>query len=192
MSIELNGNWKKGFAFDVHTLSSTYLGVDAMGHSQYDNTRSEIGELLYQLKYHDDKSVIDKITALLEKFKGIETMDYYVPIPPKNKNRRFQPVIEITKALGEINDVEVLEDLLTMAEDGEELKNVDDSEERIKLLSDSLTITENPNIKDKNILLIDDIYRSGATLTVATELLYNTGQVKDVYVLTVTKTRSKR
>lgn len=119
-------------------------------------------------------------------------MDYYVPIPPKNKNRRFQPVIEITKALGEINDVEVLEDLLTMAEDGEELKNVDDSEERIKLLSDSLTITENPNIKDKNILLIDDIYRSGATLTVATELLYNTGQVKDVYVLTVTKTRSKR
>ena len=51
MSIELKGNWKKGFACDVHTLSSTYLGVNAWGHDKYENTRSEMGELLYKLKY---------------------------------------------------------------------------------------------------------------------------------------------
>lgn len=28
MAIELKGNWNKGLAFDVHTVSSNYLGVD--------------------------------------------------------------------------------------------------------------------------------------------------------------------
>jgi len=32
MTIELQGNWAKGMAFDVHTLSSTYLGADEFGH----------------------------------------------------------------------------------------------------------------------------------------------------------------
>jgi len=48
------------------------------------------------------------------------------------------------------------------------------------------------NLSNKNILLLDDLYRSGATLRVATELLYNNCNVKDVYVLTMTKTRSNR
>lgn len=40
MSIELQGNWKKGFAYDVHTLASNYLGVDEQGHARWDNVRS--------------------------------------------------------------------------------------------------------------------------------------------------------
>ncbi len=52
MSIELRGNWKRGFACDVHTLDSIYLGVNEFGYDQWENVRSEMGELLYQLKYH--------------------------------------------------------------------------------------------------------------------------------------------
>ena len=36
MSIELKGNWQKGFAYDEHTLGSTYLGVDHNGHDHWD------------------------------------------------------------------------------------------------------------------------------------------------------------
>jgi len=36
------------------------------------------------------------------------------------------------------------------------------------------------------------LYRSGSTLQVATELLYNNCNVKDVYALTMTKTRSNK
>ena len=51
MAIKISGNWKKGLAFDVHTLDSTYLGVDENGHHQWENTRSDMGEFVYTLKY---------------------------------------------------------------------------------------------------------------------------------------------
>ncbi|WP_353220074.1 hypothetical protein [Salinisphaera sp. S4-8] len=68
MSIKLEGNWNKGLAFDVHTLSSTYLGPNEFGHDQWESTRSEIGELLYLLKYRADASSIPKIVNLLDKW----------------------------------------------------------------------------------------------------------------------------
>jgi len=54
MRYEIKGNWKKGLAFDLHTVASVYLGVDEYGHGRFDNTRSEIGELIYQLKYRSE------------------------------------------------------------------------------------------------------------------------------------------
>jgi competence protein ComFC len=47
MTIELNGNWDKGLAFDVHSLSSTYLGPNEFGHDQWDTTRTEMGALVH-------------------------------------------------------------------------------------------------------------------------------------------------
>ena len=41
MRHRLEGNWTKGLAFDWHTLASTYLGDDAHGRPQFDNTRKE-------------------------------------------------------------------------------------------------------------------------------------------------------
>ncbi len=58
MTIKLKGNWKKGFAYDVHTLESVYLGVDQYGHDRWENTRSEMGELLYKLKYRGDMALL--------------------------------------------------------------------------------------------------------------------------------------
>lgn len=191
MSIELIGNWKKGFAFDVHTLSSVYLGVNEQGYEQWENTRSEMGELLYHLKYKSDRSIVDNIVRLLEKIKGIETMDCIIPIPSTKKTRPYQPVLVIAQSLGKHRGVEILENVLINT-DGDELKNIEDPNERTAILEKHLKILDTVNIKGKNVLLLDDLYRSGATLSAATNLLYNVGQAKGVYVLTMTKTRSKR
>ena len=108
MTIEIKGNWDKGFSYDVHTLDSVYLGPDESGHNQFKNTRSEMGELVFRLKYRNDKSVIKEIVDLLGKYKGISKFDAIIPTPSSKKNRPYQPVDEIALELGKRIDVEVL------------------------------------------------------------------------------------
>ena len=102
-----------------------------------------------------------------------------------------EPVTEIALALGQHYGVKVLPDFLAKKPGGPQLKNVDDPEKRTELLRRALYIRSDTSVAGCAILLIDDLYRSGATLTVATELLYRAGARK-VSVLTMTKTRSKR
>lgn len=181
-----------GLAFDVHTLSSTYLGQNELGYAQWDTTRSEIGELVYQLKYKQDRSKLSTIVTLLDKVKGVEQFNYIVPIPPTDRARPFQPVNEIALALGKHRGVKVLTDFLAKGAGGQQIKNVNDPAEREKQLRETLHIEATYSIAGSSVLLIDDLYRSGATLRVATDLLLNQAKASDVCVLTMTKTRSNR
>ena len=47
---KIQGSWDLGYVLHKHTISSVYLGVDEWGHNRFDNTRSEPGEALNQLK----------------------------------------------------------------------------------------------------------------------------------------------
>ena len=40
------GCWDEGFALDLHTLESEFIGYDEYGHAQFDTRRSELGDLL--------------------------------------------------------------------------------------------------------------------------------------------------
>ena len=67
---QLFGSWKKGYALDYHTLSSVFVGHDEYGHPIFDTTRSDVGELLYKLKYSRDTSVVDNLTSATVDFLG--------------------------------------------------------------------------------------------------------------------------
>ena len=122
---------------------------------------------------------------------GIEKFDYIVPIPPTNKKRQFQPVELIAQALGERRGVEVLKDLL-VNEGDDELKGITDSVARDELLRKAIKLVGKTSVTGKHVLFVDDLYRSGSTLWVATDLLYGEGEAEAVSVLTMTKTRSNR
>ena len=70
-----------------------------------------MGELVYQLKYNNDKSAVKKIISLLDSIRGIEKFDFIIAIPP-TKKRLYQPVELIASALGEARNVEVLDGFL--------------------------------------------------------------------------------
>lgn len=191
MTKKLEGSWDAGLAFDNHTLKSTCLGPDETGRQRFDTVRSEMGELVYQLKYQHKPQKLARMMALLDTIKSLEKFDFMVPIPPTDKSRSWQPVTEIVKALGKRRNVPVLLDLLKKKAGGKALKDITDDDERIEALEQSLTMRRGARIEGCNVLLIDDLYRSGATLSVATNLL-RTARPRRVCVLTMTKTRSNR
>lgn len=188
--MELTGIWKQGIAYDVHTLASHYLGTDDFGHLRFDNIRSEMGELVYQLKYQENLTCIDRIVDLIVSgVKGLGTFNYFVPVPA-SKPRAIQPVHEITKALSIRMGVAYLEALGKSS--NEALKNVLDPEERKTILQKSIHLTiDSSCVQNRKILLVDDLYRSGATLEASTRVLQLQG-AGSVCVLALTKTRSSR
>jgi predicted amidophosphoribosyltransferase len=82
------------------------------------------------------------------------------------------------------------DDVLVKTRETPELKDVYAYEKRMELLKNAFDVGSNL-LNGKSILLLDDLYRSGATLNAITDILYNRGNVSNVYVLTLTKTRSK-
>jgi len=191
MTYTIEGNWAKGIAFDLHTLSSEYLGQDENGHDQFDNKRSEMGELVYQLKYKNDTSVVPKIIDLIQNIGNIDKFDAFVTIPPTNKNRPQQPVNLIASELGKRVNIPVYLDALEK-NGGHQLKEITDPEQRAEELQKTMFFTKKHDLTNKNILLIDDLFRSGSTLRVATKILLEEAKAQKVSVLTMTKTRSNR
>ena len=187
--IKIEGKWDIGYALDLHVKSSDFLGYDERGHPQYDTTRTELGELVYKLKYGHDKTVLDDIISIIRSSSPFKSIDVIIPVPPSKTSRAFQPVVEIAKRLGNVLGIQVLTNAVIKVKNTPELKDLSTFQEKYDILKDAFEIG-NGTIKNKTVLLLDDLYQSGATLTAITELLKKEGASK-VKVLTLTKTRRR-
>ena len=189
----ITGIWTEGFALDYHTLSSEYIGDDEYGHPQFDTKRTDLGELLYRLKYGKDKSVLGDIIATASQFIKSKAwpLDLIICVPPSRKGRQFQPVPPVAIGIGKTLGVDVFMKAVVKVKDTPELKNVFDFEERMRILKNAFEIRD-PLIAGYSALLFDDLYRSGATLDAVSRLLLREGRVSNLYVLTLTMTRSIR
>jgi len=190
---QIKGKWTSGYALDFHTLSSECIGYDEYGHPQFDTRRSEIGELLYRLKYKSDKSVLRIMLETSVEFLNSKKwpVDLIVPVPPSRSVRTFQPVLAFAKGISNNTGIKLCTDCVVKIRETPELKNIYEFEERMELLKDAYAVAKN-EIEGRNILLLDDLYRSGATLNTITSVLKNEGKAKEIYVLTLTMTRGKR
>lgn len=190
--MRIPGRWREGFVLDYHTLSSTYLGEDEYGHPMFDTKRSDVGELLYRLKYRLDGSVLEELVLTVAEF--VQSWNpgatVVVPIPPSRSGRPQQPVRVIAEALGRQVGIPVEPNAVIRAKETPELKNVYDYDERLRLLEGAHTV-QPALVSGQKILLFDDLYRSGATMNAITAALYDQGGVVDVYALALTHTRSK-
>lgn len=185
---QITGAWKDGYVLDVHTLSSTPIGFDEFGRKHFETSRTEIGELLYQLKYHSDPTKVDDIAAALESL--VKTwnprIDVLIPVPASS-DRAIQPVALLAVAIGKRLGVPVA-NCVSRLRDVPQLKNVFDRDQRAALL-DGLHAVNAASVQGKSVLLFDDLFRSGSTMNAITSLLYKNG-ASDVYALAITRTRN--
>ncbi len=188
----LTGHWKAGFALDVHTVSSELKGYNEWGHEVFDTKRSELGELLFRLKYRSDKTVVRLIVETVVEFIGSQgwEIDLVVPVPPSGQ-RAFQPVLALAQAVAKALGVKYCADCVVKVRETPELKGVFDGSERLILLGGAFAVSQHAMV-GKKVLLFDDLYRSGATLEAVSSAVSKAVGPDNVYVLTLTMTRKLR
>lgn len=83
---------------------------------------------------------------------------------------------------------------LIKAKSTSELKSIENIDERQQIIAGAFTVADPKKYKyrNKKVLIIDDLYRSGTTLNEISKVLYEQAHVNNVYVVTLTYTRSKR
>ena len=185
--IRINGNWTEGYAVDRHVIHSEHLGYDQFGHDVYDTTRSELGELIYRMKYngHHDTSdeIVDIITPFLDEWLTNKDIDFILPMPPTTP-RAYQPVFVIAKKIADKYGIKyddaVLRKTSSIASKdmSREHKSIEGTISKLKKAS-----------SHRNILLVDDLYSTGSTANECVRVLLEDPYIDNVYFLAITKTR---
>lgn len=187
MTIQLFGSWKKGFAYDYHIIQSVFQGYDEHGNPIFDTQRTPMGQLLYELKYKNQHHLVDKIVDLLTSQFKFTVIDVIVPAPSSTV-RAVQPVVLIAQKLA-MHLNRPMWDILQKIQTNQPIKNMSDYDEKSNSLADNIILNKQEfDLANQNILLIDDLYDSGATLNYSAQKLLEHG-AKNIYVLAMTKTR---
>jgi len=172
----LKGLWQVGFALDFH---SSFRGADW--------ERSAIGELVYRLKYEEDRSVlpllVEHTLALFAAHPQMTEFDVIVPVPPSTP-RPFQPLEAYCQALAQAVGKPV-KNCLVKTRPTRPQKEMSTLAQKRANVAGAFTVQG--EVTGERILLVDDLYDSGATLEEITRLLLRHG-ARQVNVLTWTRT----
>lgn len=187
--VKLDGPWKEGYAFDIHTIKSEYTGNNESGYATFNTIRSPMGQCIYELKYGQHLPVLEQIKKMLlestDLKKFIEKIDIIIPVPPSNKFRKIQPVKVCATALAEIYKKSINSNILAST-NKDELKNIP-AIEKYEKIKKGITIT-NTIEKTKNLMIFDDVFDSGSTLAAISNSLNEKGYY-NIYIFTLSKTR---
>ncbi len=188
---KIYGSWSDGYVLDLHSTGSTYIGDNEFGHPQFETHRTGIGELLFRLKYRSDETAVAELVeaALIFIKKWGVQPSIIVPVPPTRTHRKLQPVIHLADGLGAKLKILATHNAIRKQKQFAELKNVYDGEARRKLLEGAFDVNSS-RVKGHRVLLVDDLYRSGATMNaIAAVLLRSSADA--VFAFAFTQTRSR-
>ena len=179
------GPWNDGYVLDFHSISSIPTGDP---YHPFETKRTELGELLYRLKYRGDRTAVEKIVATAGEFvkSWNPPVECIVPAPPSVR-RRSQPVVELARALGKFLNLAVSEDSVVKVKTTDQMKNIP-IWERHSALEDAIQ-SGKTDVAGKSILLFDDLIESGSTLRRVASVLLDNGEAASVYALILTRTR---
>jgi ATP-dependent DNA helicase RecQ len=173
---QLPGAWDAGWALGFH---SQFSGADW--------ARSETGELAYRLKYQGDFSVlpelVEQANGLMSAHPELLQVDGIVPVPPSTPRGR-DPVSSFVEALAQRIGLESLPVLIKSRQTAPQKEMHTLAQKKVNVAG---AFELKSPIKGKRLLIVDDLFDSGATLEEITRILRRAGAVQ-VCVLTLTRT----
>lgn len=148
-------------------------------------------EMILQFKYEKNLSLLATLVEIIEtgfreyyRKKDINQI-VYVPIHKKRfKQRGFNQAKLLSEKLSEKTKIELNNGLKRVRETPALYNYAFD--EREEILKDSFALDkQNYDFKDKKLLLVDDVFTTGATCNELSKLLKIEGKAKEVYVITL-------
>lgn len=124
-------------------------------------------------------------------YKWLE-LDYIVPVPMSKdelKARGFNQSLLLSQHLSKLLDIELLENCLCKVRNTKPQHSLNFAQRSVNL-ENAFEVKEPEKIRDKRILLCDDIMTSGATLNECAGVLKKSG-AKQVYCVVLAKTKIK-
>jgi predicted amidophosphoribosyltransferase len=187
--IKLPGPWVEGYALDLYSISSTFLGYDG-SIPRFDTKYTEVGELVNRLKYRGDSAALPSLIDTAEEFvKGLNwTFDCVVAVPP-SITRKSQPVAEIARELASRFGVPVCDKAVIKTKATPPMKAIDFPVDRANMLQNAFRGEPN-EVRAKRLLLLDDLFEYGSTVGAVTNVLLTEGKAAAVYLLALTRKRT--
>ena len=174
--VEVNG--EKHIKIENETLKINYIFL----YSGY------AVELIQKLKYKGDFRVGEIFAEYICNFIRSNNLDYidyitYIPMHKKDeRKRRYNQCRVISKYVSENCSIEMIDTLIKKMRTKDQIglsKN-----QRFRNLRDVFKVKNDINIKDKSILVVDDVCTTGSTLYYCKKELQGLG-VKEIILLTV-------
>lgn len=147
-----------------------------------------LSKLLKALKYHDSKNMAPLLARMLWRHLVLPEADLisFVPLhQQKLRLRGYNQCQEIALELGRISGIPV-KNLLLKKKNTKAQAQIKNQDERLRRM-ENLFIVRNKYknlIKDKTIIIIDDVITTGATLNAVSKILKETG-AKQIFCLVI-------
>lgn len=184
---------EKEFEFKTDNYEAN-IGKNFKEHSYCFKYQEEIRNQIIDYKFQEKPYIYKTISNFLRKnqksLEKLKKYDIIIPVPiskKRYKERGYNQSELIAKEIGKIIQVEVETKCLYKNKDiqAQSTLNKEQREENIK---DVYTVKNIEKIKDKNILIFDDIYTTGSTVNECAKALIEKGIEKSqIGVLTIAK-----
>lgn len=156
-----------------------------------------IKKAIIELKFKDNIHIANKLgyymIEYIKPYQILEIIDFLVPVPMYKsdlKRRGYNQSLELARAIQKLTQIPLIDNLLYKVKKTKSQHKINSQDRYINLMN-AFSIENSDIIKDKIILLIDDVFTTGSTVNNCSRILNDNG-VKGVYVLTCCKTNYGR
>jgi len=147
-------------------------------------------QMILRLKNQGDRRVLqffaNEMSSVIAKYWSNVHFDLIVPVPSstkKLKERGFNQAERLSRVLGKSIDVSIQDEALARGEDTHSQQGLSAQERRVNAKESYNIGKYAPRTAGKSILLVDDVFTTGATAAACSFKLLEAG-AKSVYIIT--------
>jgi predicted amidophosphoribosyltransferase len=154
--------------------------------------KTQVGRLLYGFKYQFDQNagviLADLAAELINSRNLLRSSDFIVTIPPSFTSRPFDPVSFLAERISKRTGIRWERDVIKRTRITKLQKRILDKAGKEENVISTFRLNNSPSTSGKKILLLDDLYDSGATINQISQILRK-AKADKIFVLVLAKTR---